>query len=245
MALTDKLTAIGDAIREKEGSTDLIALGDMPERILALSTGGGGSGETDDWKNMILPMFLSPQSLYTTFTVPAGATKIYQYYPFNSAKGLKTVIFEDINQITGIEANAFFNCNALELDVVPPNLTYLSNQIFDKCYNLKITTVPEKITQIGNATFRNAASQSILPLFTIPATVTSIGSNAFYDAGYEAIRFKGIPTTIGSNAFASKTIKDIYVPWSSNYTSTMTSAAPWGATNAQIHYNVSADEVIE
>ena len=33
MALTDKLTAIGNAIREKEGSTGLIALSDMPSRI--------------------------------------------------------------------------------------------------------------------------------------------------------------------------------------------------------------------
>lgn len=37
-----KLTAIADAIREKEGSTEPISAADFPMRILALETGGGG-----------------------------------------------------------------------------------------------------------------------------------------------------------------------------------------------------------
>jgi hypothetical protein len=44
MALTDKLTAIGDAIREKNGTTELIPLADMPQAILDIS----GGGETVD-----------------------------------------------------------------------------------------------------------------------------------------------------------------------------------------------------
>ena len=42
MALTDKLTAIGNAIRSKTGGTDLIPLADMPAAIEGIS--GGGSG---------------------------------------------------------------------------------------------------------------------------------------------------------------------------------------------------------
>lgn len=41
MALTDKLTAIGDAIREKTGKTDLLALDQMPNEIRNISSGGG------------------------------------------------------------------------------------------------------------------------------------------------------------------------------------------------------------
>ncbi len=41
MALTDKLNAIGDAIREKNGTTDLIPLVDMPRAILDLSSDDG------------------------------------------------------------------------------------------------------------------------------------------------------------------------------------------------------------
>jgi hypothetical protein len=40
MALTDRLTAIGDAIREKNGTTELIPLVDMPQAILDISGGG-------------------------------------------------------------------------------------------------------------------------------------------------------------------------------------------------------------
>lgn len=42
MALTDKLSAIGDAIREKTGTADLLKLDDMPSVIQSIETGGGG-----------------------------------------------------------------------------------------------------------------------------------------------------------------------------------------------------------
>ena len=41
MALTDKLVAIGDAIREKTGKNDLLALDQMPDEIRNISGGGG------------------------------------------------------------------------------------------------------------------------------------------------------------------------------------------------------------
>ena len=43
MALIDKLNAIGSAIREKNGTTDLIPLADMPQAILDIVSGGGVS----------------------------------------------------------------------------------------------------------------------------------------------------------------------------------------------------------
>jgi hypothetical protein len=43
MALIDKLTAIGNAIREKNGTSDLIPLADMPQAILDIASGGGVS----------------------------------------------------------------------------------------------------------------------------------------------------------------------------------------------------------
>ena len=38
MALTDKLTAIADAIRAKDGTTGTMALDQMPEKITAITT---------------------------------------------------------------------------------------------------------------------------------------------------------------------------------------------------------------
>ena len=46
MALTDKLTAIGNAIREKTGGTELLTLDQMPTEISNIQGGGGGSWST-------------------------------------------------------------------------------------------------------------------------------------------------------------------------------------------------------
>ena len=43
MALTNKLTAIGNAIRAKNGETALYTLDEMPQKIAAIEGGGGGS----------------------------------------------------------------------------------------------------------------------------------------------------------------------------------------------------------
>lgn len=42
MALTDKLSAIGNAIRAKTGGTELLTLDAMPNEIASIETGGGG-----------------------------------------------------------------------------------------------------------------------------------------------------------------------------------------------------------
>lgn len=42
MALTDKLTAIAEAIRSKTGKTDSMTLDEMPTEIESIQTGGGG-----------------------------------------------------------------------------------------------------------------------------------------------------------------------------------------------------------
>ena len=44
MALTNKLTAIADAIREKSGTSALLTLDAMPGAVAAIETGGGSGG---------------------------------------------------------------------------------------------------------------------------------------------------------------------------------------------------------
>ena len=44
MALTDKLSAIGNAIRAKTGKSDLLSLDAMPAEIASIQTGGSGGG---------------------------------------------------------------------------------------------------------------------------------------------------------------------------------------------------------
>lgn len=49
MALTDKLTAIADAIRAKAGTTDGLTLDAMPTAIEGIETGGGGFPNGTEW----------------------------------------------------------------------------------------------------------------------------------------------------------------------------------------------------
>ena len=47
MALTDKLTNIANAIREKTGSTEPMTLDDMADKILSIQTSSSGGGGYD------------------------------------------------------------------------------------------------------------------------------------------------------------------------------------------------------
>ena len=53
MALTDKLTAIANAIREKTGGTELLTLDQMPTEIAGIETGGGGASVAEKDVNFI------------------------------------------------------------------------------------------------------------------------------------------------------------------------------------------------
>lgn len=54
MALTDKLTAIADAIRSKGGTTDQLTLTGMVDAINAIQTGSGGTGLDYDMGEFVL-----------------------------------------------------------------------------------------------------------------------------------------------------------------------------------------------
>ena len=106
MALTDKLTAIADAIRSKGGTTDKLTLAGMVDAINAIQTGGGsgggqafqcGSVVSADGTNLVVPCTLDniliarafpPSSRYTIYLL--NATLLL-------AQGLKIQIARDSN----------------------------------------------------------------------------------------------------------------------------------------------------
>lgn len=92
------------------------------------------------------------------------------------------------------------------------NIKQFNISCFENCYYLK-----------GSITF----SQSL----------TQIYNKAFANTRLEEIKFRqsvGNNPIIANNAFSNcKNLLDIYVPWSEGEVAD----APWGATNATIHYN--------
>ena len=110
MALTEKLTAIGDAIRSKTGGSDLLTLDEMPQEIQSIQTGGGTSEEWDD-------IVLTDESNKPTITA---------YSTSNTDK-------------TYIRQYAFYNCGNLQ-NVNAPNIEEIGTQAFVYCLQLTSVT---------------------------------------------------------------------------------------------------------
>jgi len=82
------------------------------------------------------------------------------------------------------------------------------------------------------------AGLTALTSFTIPANCVQISEKAFSgDTALASVTFRGTPSFISNLAFQGLTaLADIYVPWASG----AVAGAPWGATNAIIHYGEDA-----
>lgn len=82
------------------------------------------------------------------------------------------------------------------------------------------------------------AGLTALTSFIIPANCVQILEKAFSgDTALASVTFRGTPSSISNLAFQGLTaLADIYVPWASG----AVEGAPWGATNATIHYGEDA-----
>ena len=84
MALTDFLTQIADAIRSKDGTSDVIKATDFPQRILNIPSGGSSEIEyhplsfTEDSESIIIPTNKKCKDVYTIISVPVNAIPLAQ-----------------------------------------------------------------------------------------------------------------------------------------------------------------------
>lgn len=121
---------------------------------------------------------------------------------------------------------------------LPDGLFKLCPYLFLNCPNLtNIYGDLSKVTVIFPQVFYGCKS---LKEFPYMPNLNEIRANAFYGCtGLTELKFYKTPETgFVSTAFAGCTnITDIYVPWSEGEVAN----APWGATNATIHYNTVYD----
>lgn len=115
----------------------------------------------------------------------------------------------------------------------------ISAHMFFNCAKLKnIHGDLSSVTIIGNNSFQTCKAMQRVPYMP---NIDNISNKAFSDCiGLSSFCFYKTPTdTIRSTAFSGCTnLLDIYVPWSEGEVAN----APWGATNATIHYNTVYDE---
>ena len=174
---------------------------------------------------------------------------------------LKEVVNWD--NITEIAYKGAAQCSSLEHTHLPLNLITIGTEGFANS-RLPITELPESLISINANAFYRVTGMNIQKLnegletigygafYTlgttgvsfseIPASVKTIGTQAFYGACQGivgSLKFKGTPVSIAANAFEKGTkITDVYVPWAEGELE----GAPWGMTNATIHYNTVYDE---
>ena len=260
------LSAIANAIRNKNGTTDLLKPGAMAAAIEGIQAGG----EVD--------LIGIIERSATDIVIPNGCKKIGSAI-FSGCDNLVNVFMPD--SVESIGASAFYHCNNLALTALPKNLTTLENSSFAYCPSLALTSLPESITSIGTSVFRDCENITLrslpsgitrienetfsgctkLALESLHNGITYIGSKAFLEAGLNlthlpsgittilgqafyncltltSITFKGIPTTINTSCFTGcKNLTIINVPWAEG----AVSGAPWGASNATINYNYTGD----
>lgn len=156
--------------------------------------------------------------------------------------------------------NNMFQGNTSLTNVIALNVETISGNAFYGCRNLVNVYFP-RIKSITGQAFRNSGLagnfQEMFPLIEsigdrafqstgfinlhLPETVKNLVVRSFNNIlGLQKVYFHGTPTTI-ENAFdtwPSAHITDIYVPWSQGEVAN----APWGATNATIHYNTVYDD---
>lgn len=135
MALTNKLSAIGDAIREKTGKEDKLSLDQMAMEIAGIETGGGEDYLAQRLTNTI------------THYENNSITKIMGS-PFRDCVSLVSIHCE---KVTLIKENAFYGATNLETAHFP-SLTVMWYGAFRDCFKLKefVVLTPQTIPSGGN-----------------------------------------------------------------------------------------------
>lgn len=225
MALTDKLTNIANAIREKSGTTEKLTLDAMPTAISALSTGGGDipdeafviSGDCSYWAygGKWDKFITAYANKWNTNNITNGVSM------FNRSK-LETIPFElNFTNSTCECNNLFYGCTRLKtigklVNMYPTDMGYM----FYTCYSLRYLPQFENInlTQFQKYPYSEAPSmfRECYSLRSIPEDllkqlyqfkITSIYNSIFYSNFaycYALDEIKGLNPqtgTITSNLF--------------------------------------------
>lgn len=227
MALIEKLTAIGDAIREKGGTTELLTLDEMPVAIAAIQSGGGSGG---DFEPVILTgitkqMFKDDLSTgcYTTmleksdvlFETENITTADEMFYGNTKVTKIPLAInFQKDGNISGM--NMFYQNTALT-SIGTINNGYLFNNMFNYCSSLEELPKFENIVSGKGTLYYTFAGCE--KLRSIPSEVLSSvnggSSGAEYNLAFNnckslrEINGIGIITTDSAPSFANA-FKDLW-----------------------------------
>lgn len=192
------LEAIGDAVRGKDGSTDLIPVNALPDRITALPT---PSGE-NKFAQLVsgIPTELTASDLQ-------GATKIgeYAFYCNTSLIGITIP-----NGVTVIEKSAFASTQVLKNVTFPNSLIEIRDTAFNGAVALEDIVLPNSLTSLGKNVFNNAKLTSI----TLSNSLTTVSYACFRDCpNLKTINFGSDVQTLSDYSFKGCTsLENVTIP---------------------------------
>ena len=155
--------------------------------------------------------------------------------------GITSIDFQNVERTNGDTA-LFYGCANLRT-IYAPKMEVVGNSLFQNCYALyedgtiNLAEIMPVVTTMNSWVFRGCRfAKAILPPMLYATYARTFGEVSRMHTVY----FTGTPmynTTLNALTFDT-TVTDIYVPWSEGEVRN----APWGATNATIHYNTVYDE---
>ncbi len=168
-----------------------------------------------------------------------GATQCVRVRLPEGMKEVKLYHFQSLRDIdvSGVSTNVILqNCPILEKIALSDTQTILYSGSTQDCWGLKEVENLKNIVNFQGYNFVRCYKLSGDIVFN--PNLTNIGTQAFAVTNINSITFQNsvdsLPTTISASAFgACNNLTDIYCPWAEGEVAN----APWGATNATIHYN--------
>lgn len=189
-------------------------------------------------RTVVIPDYVKPN-----YTVTVNGKK--HTFPSGQAvevpDGIAEIIENDIaldpqkdpaaKQEVGKAIKALIERTATEF-YVPKDITRIGGYAFCSCPNLKRVVFHDGVTVLSGSSFNGCTS---LEEIVIPASVETMYASCFNGCTkLKSVVFLGTPKIVQGTAFDKCTaLTDIYVPWAEG----AVADAPWGATNATIHYN--------
>ena len=185
------LTAIGNAIRAKEGSTALIAPGNMATKIANLPTGGGGEVIVDD---LGLELITAENHGSTITALPSGITNIrpYAFYKMN-----QLAITSIPNSVSNISTYAFDQTN-ITLPGLPSNIEYIEKYALSTVKFTGSLVVPASLKAIQDYAFSVTTGDAREIIFLGTPSV-GLGTNALKNSRFTSIK---VPWSEGAVAGA-------------------------------------------
>ncbi len=159
MALTEKLTAIADALRQKTGKSAKLTLDEMPAEVTAVYGAGGqdaydgfweayqDGGRRDNYKNAFAGSGWTEAYIHPKYPVrPTSAAQMFQDSPITTLPHIEKFDFSHCTNM----ASSFINCKNLQ--TIPQiDMSSATNfqYAFGNCSNLETLLVVGEIKTSG------------------------------------------------------------------------------------------------